>query len=66
MEKITKRSLGVFALFALCLGAAAGAVVWALLKVMNLGIHLLWEVIPQKTLDILFYIRLLSALQEAF
>ncbi|MDE8732948.1 chloride channel protein [Eubacteriales bacterium DFI.9.88] len=47
MEKITKRSLGVFALFALCLGAAAGAVVWALLKVMNLGIHLLWEVIPK-------------------
>ncbi|MCQ4636006.1 chloride channel protein [Anaerovorax odorimutans] len=47
MGKITKRSLGVFALFSLCLGACAGAVVWALLRIMNLGIHLVWDVIPE-------------------
>lgn len=47
MKKVTKRSLGVFALFSLFLGAAAGAVVWALLRIMSLGIHLLWEVIPE-------------------
>lgn len=46
MSKITKRSLGVFAVFSFCLGAAAGAVVWALLRIMNLGIRLVWEIIP--------------------
>lgn len=46
MKKITKRSLGVFAIFSLCLGAVAGVVVWALLEIMNLGIQLVWETIP--------------------
>lgn len=46
MGKIKKRNLGVFAVFSLCLGAVAGAVVWTLLRIMDLGIRLVWEIIP--------------------
>lgn len=46
MGKVKKRSLAVFAVFSLCLGAAAGAVVWALLRIMDLGIRLVWEILP--------------------
>lgn len=37
-----------FGLLAFILGAAAGAVVWIILKVMNVGIDLLWEFLPEK------------------
>lgn len=47
MSRITKRSLGVFAVFSLCLGIAAGAVVWILLQIMNLGIQFVWETVPR-------------------
>lgn len=46
MNKITRKSLSIFVAFSVCLGAVAGAIVWALLKVMSIGIHLLWDVIP--------------------
>lgn len=36
-----------FGLLAFILGACAGAVIWAILGIMNLGITLLWETIPQ-------------------
>lgn len=37
-----------FGVLAFILGAAAGAVVWVILKVMNIGIDLLWELLPEK------------------
>lgn len=46
MGIIRKTNLGIFVVFSFCLGAVSGAVVWMLLKIMNLGIHLLWDVIP--------------------
>ncbi len=55
MSKITKRSLGVFAIFSLCLGAVAGAVVWMLLRIMNLGIQIVWETMPAKLENPVWY-----------
>ena len=37
-----------FGVLAFILGAAAGAVVWVILKVMNIGVELLWEIFPEK------------------
>lgn len=37
-----------FGVLAFILGAAAGAVVWVILKVMNIGINLIWELLPEK------------------
>lgn len=44
-----KRNLILYVMLAVSLGAAAGAVVWFLLWVMDLGIELVWEIIPGYT-----------------
>ena len=41
-----KKNLFLYVLLATLLGAAAGALVWALLRIMNLGIDLVWHTIP--------------------
>ena len=41
-----KKNLFLYVLLAAVLGAAAGALVWALLRIMNLGIDLVWHTIP--------------------
>ncbi|MBP3384960.1 MAG: chloride channel protein [Firmicutes bacterium] len=41
-----KKNLFLYVLLAASLGAAAGALVWALLRIMNLGIELVWHTIP--------------------
>ena len=41
-----KKNLFLYVLLATLLGAAAGALVWALLRIMNLGIDLVWHIIP--------------------
>ena len=41
-----KKNLFLYVLLATALGAAAGALVWALLYIMNLGIDLVWHTIP--------------------
>ena len=38
----------LFLLYTTLLGAVAGAIIWAFLRVMNLGIGLLWETLPEK------------------
>ena len=45
-EKLIKR--GVYLLFCALLGGAIAAVVWVFLRVMGLGIDLLWHTIPEK------------------
>ena len=42
-----KNSL-LFLLYTVLLGAVVGAIIWAFLRVMNLGIGLLWETLPEK------------------
>ena len=44
MTGIKNKLIG--ALYTILLGAVTGAIVWAFLKVMNLGIELLWERLP--------------------
>jgi len=41
-----KKNLFLYILLATVLGAAAGALVWALLRIMNLGIDLIWHILP--------------------
>ena len=38
----------LFGLLSLCMGAISGAAVWAVLRVMNLGIRLFWETLPER------------------
>ena len=38
----------LFLLYTVLLGAVVGAILWAFLRVMNLGIGLLWETLPEK------------------
>ena len=38
----------LFVLYTILLGAIVGAIIWAFLRVMNLGITLFWETIPSK------------------
>ena len=38
----------LFLLYTVLLGAVVGAIIWAFLRVMNLGIGLLWETLPEK------------------
>lgn len=42
-----KKNLFLYVLLAAVLGAFAGALVWALLFIMNLGIELVWHTIPE-------------------
>jgi len=42
-----KKNLFLYVLLAAVLGVAAGALVWALLFIMNLGIELVWHTIPE-------------------
>lgn len=42
-----KKNLFLYVLLATALGAAAGALVWALLRIMNLGIDLVWHTVPE-------------------
>ncbi len=49
----TKSKL-VFLLYSVLLGGIVGAIVWTFLRVMNLGITLLWHTIPEKA-EIPFY-----------
>ena len=37
----------MFGVFSLVLGAAAGAVVWIVVSLANLGIMLLWDLLPK-------------------
>jgi Chloride channel protein EriC len=46
MWKIKIRDTLLFILLSLVLGAAAGAVVWGVLKIMAAGIWLMWDVLP--------------------
>ena len=47
MEKIRKtEKILTFAILAFLLGAAAGAIVWTVLKIMTLGIDLLCKILP--------------------
>lgn len=46
MSKITRRSVGIFILFSFFLGAAAGSIVWLILRVMSIGIEFVWHTIP--------------------
>ncbi len=41
-----KKNLFLYVLLATLLGAAAGALVWVLLRIMNLGIDLIWHTLP--------------------
>jgi len=43
------RNAALFVIFGFMLGAAAGAAVWAVLKVMSLGIFFLWTRLPELT-----------------
>ena len=38
----------LFLLYTILLGAVVGAIIWAFLKVMNLGIEFLWNYVPSK------------------
>ena len=38
----------LFLLYTIPLGAVVGAIIWAFLKVMNLGIEFLWDYVPSK------------------
>ena len=38
----------LFLLYTILLGAVVGAIIWAFLKVMNLGIEFLWDYVPSK------------------
>jgi len=42
-----KKNLFLYVLLAAALGAAAGALVWVLLRIMNLGIDLVWHIAPE-------------------
>ena len=42
-----KKNLVLYVLLATALGAAAGALVWLLLRIMNIGIDLVWHTIPE-------------------
>lgn len=44
---IYKRNVFLYVSLAVVLGASAGVVVWVLLKIMNLGIELIWKIIPE-------------------
>lgn len=43
-----KRNLVLYVLLSAVLGALAGGLVWILLKIMNLGIDLVWHTIPEQ------------------
>jgi len=42
-----KKNLFLYVLLATVLGGAAGALVWALLRIMNIGIDLVWHTLPE-------------------
>ncbi len=42
-----KKNLFLYVLLSAVLGAAAGALVWVLLRIMNLGIDLVWHTLPE-------------------
>ena len=42
-----KKNLFLYVLLSAGLGALAGALVWVLLRIMNLGIELVWHVVPE-------------------
>lgn len=44
----------LFMLYAICIGALTGLIVWCFLKIMNLGINFIWNTIPSM-LQIPFY-----------
>lgn len=50
MKKTQKiKNVILFVLYALILGAGAGAVVWLVLKAMSMGISLIWDTLPEMT-----------------
>lgn len=42
-----KKNLFLYVLLAAVLGGAAGTIIWALLRIMNLGIELVWHIMPE-------------------
>ena len=46
MNKVKNNLLFLF--YTILLGAIVGAIVWAFLKVMNLGIEFLWDYVPSQ------------------
>lgn len=53
MRNKTKKKL-IFFIFALCIGAIVGGVIWAFLRILSLGTELIWNWLPEK-LSIPFY-----------
>ncbi|MBQ3285464.1 MAG: chloride channel protein [Ruminococcus sp.] len=45
--KKAKNSI-LFLLYTIILGAIVGAIIWAFLRVMNLGIELIWHIVPEQ------------------
>ena len=52
--KIKQKNIFLFMLYALCLGAIIGFIVWLFMKIMNISISFLWTVLPEK-IDFPFY-----------
>ena len=46
MKKFKNNAL--FLLYTIILGAIVGAIIWAFLRVMNLGIGFIWDFVPSK------------------
>ena len=46
MKKVKNNILFLF--YTILLGAIVGAIIWAFLKVMNLGIEFLWDYLPSQ------------------
>ena len=51
----------IFMLYALCLGAVIGAIVWIFLKLMNISIEFLWDKLPSM-INIPFYTIIMCTL----
>ena len=51
----------LFMLYALCLGAVIGAIVWTFLKIMNISIEFLWDKLPSM-INIPFYTIIICTL----
>lgn len=64
MSKAIKNQV-YLTIFCAIVGAVAGSVIWAFLKVMSLGISFLWEWLPDKV-DIPFYTLIVCTAGAAF
>ena len=51
----------LFMIYALCLGAIIGAIIWSFMRLMNLGIEFIWDKLP-KIVQIPFYTILVCSI----